>query len=209
MAFASEPSQSRNSGARKQPRQPGQRPAPQSSSGPGDRAEPEPVVARRSPPRSDRTAPAASGVRRRRSRSGTRRPCARRRRQDRRCSARSSARSPRPPGTAAPCRHSGTRRRGCLSFSNTVTCVAVRDQRGIGEAGRAGADHGDALAARRLGLGEHRLAAGGAVDHAADARAAAHLVDAGVAGEAAPDRLPARELLDPLRIGDQACGRAR
>ena len=47
------------------------------------------------------------------------------------------------------------------------------------------------------------FAAGRAVDHAADAGAAAHLVDAGVAGEAAPDRLVAAQLLDPLRIGDQ------
>ncbi len=53
------------------------------------------------------------------------------------------------------------------------------------------------------GVGEQALAAGGAVDDAADARAAAHLVDAGVAGEAAPDRLAARDLLDPLRIGDE------
>ena len=48
-----------------------------------------------------------------------------------------------------------------------------------------------------------RLAAGRAIDHAADARAAAHFVDAGVAGEAAADRLAARDLLDPLRIGDE------
>ncbi len=54
-----------------------------------------------------------------------------------------------------------------------------------------------------LGCANNGLATGCAVDHAADARAAAHLVDAGVAGEAAPDRLTARELLDPLRIGDQ------
>src|SRR4029453_724866 len=67
--------------------------------------------------------------------------------------------------------------------------VSLGDQRRVGEAGRAGADHRNALAARRVWIGEHRLAAGGAVDYAADARAAAHLVDAGVAGEAAPDRL--------------------
>ena len=34
-------------------------------------------------------------------------------------------------------------------------------------------------------------------------RAAAHLVDAGVAGEAAPDRLAAAKLFDPLRISDE------
>jgi hypothetical protein len=43
----------------------------------------------------------------------------------------------------------------------------------------------------------------GAVDHAGDARAAAHAVDAGVAGEAAPDRLLVAQLLDPLRVGEQ------
>ena len=81
--------------------------------------------------------------------------------------------------------------------------VALGDERRIGQSGRAGADHRDALAARRLRSANNGLAAGRAVDHAADARAAAHLVDAGVAGEAAPDRLAAPQLLDPLRIGDQ------
>ena len=81
--------------------------------------------------------------------------------------------------------------------------VAVGDQRGVGQARRSGADHRDALAARRARCREHRFAAGGAIDHAADARTAAHFVDAGVAGEAAPDRLAAGELVDPLRIGDQ------
>ena len=52
-------------------------------------------------------------------------------------------------------------------------------------------------------FGKGGLAAGGAVDDAADARAAAHFVDAGVAGEAAPHRLVAADFLHPLRIGDQ------
>ena len=58
--------------------------------------------------------------------------------------------------------------------------------------------------APRRGRGlEVALAAGHAVDHAMQLRAAAHLVDAGVAGEAAPNRLAPGELVDPLRIGDQ------
>ena len=48
--------------------------------------------------------------------------------------------------------------------------VAVGDQRGVGEPGRARADHRDALALRRLGVGEHGFAAGRAVDHAARCR---------------------------------------
>ena len=50
---------------------------------------------------------------------------------------------------------------------------------------------------------EPGLPAGGAVDDAAQLRAAAHLVDAGVAGEAAPRRLAAGELCHPVRLRDQ------
>src|SRR6266849_3990967 len=70
---------------------------------------------------------------------------------------------------------------GMLFFFEHGDDVAIGDQRSISQTGRTGTDDGDALAARRLGIGEYRLAAGGAVDHAADARAAAHLVDASVA----------------------------
>src|SRR5262249_57623556 len=76
--------------------------------------------------------------------------------------------------------------------------VARRHQRRVGQAGGSGADDRDALPARRPPLGEHRLAAGGTVDHATDARPAAHFVDAGGAGETAPDPLPAAKLRDPL-----------
>src|SRR5262249_57453568 len=75
--------------------------------------------------------------------------------------------------------------------------------RRISQAGGSRADDGDALAARRPPIGNHRLAAGRGVDHAANARTAAHIVDAGVAGETAPDRLLAAKLRDPLRIGDE------
>ena len=81
--------------------------------------------------------------------------------------------------------------------------VAFGYQRRVGQAGRAGADHGDALATRGLRRCKHGLASGGAVDDAADAGAAAHFVDAGIAGEAAPDRLAAAHLLDPVRVGNQ------
>ena len=64
-------------------------------------------------------------------------------------------------------------------------------------------DHGDALALRRAGVGEGALAPGHAVDDARDADAAPHLVDAGVAGEAAADRRAAPELRHPVRIGDE------
>src|SRR5262249_56298755 len=79
--------------------------------------------------------------------------------------------------------------------------VAGGHQRRIGQAGGSRADDGNALPARRPPIGEHRLAAGGTVDYATDARPAAHFVDARVAGETAPDRLPAAKLRDPLWIG--------
>src|SRR5262249_53486704 len=81
--------------------------------------------------------------------------------------------------------------------------VALGHQRRIGQAGRSGADDGDALAARRPRMGNPRLAAAAGVAPATAARPAAHFVDAGVAGEAAPDRLLAAKLRDPLRIGDE------
>src|SRR5262249_59900646 len=62
----------------------------------------------------------------------------------------------------------------------------------------------DALAGGGSRIGKHRLAPGGAVDHAADARPAAHFVDACVVGETAPDRLLAAKLRDPVRVGDES-----
>src|SRR5262249_5177955 len=82
--------------------------------------------------------------------------------------------------------------------------VSFRHQRCVGQAGGAGADDCDALAVRRPAIRKRSFATGGGIDHAADARPAAHLVDAGIAGETTPDRLAAAELLDPLRIGDEA-----
>ena len=84
-----------------------------------------------------------------------------------------------------------------------MTLLPVGDQRRVSQAGGTGADHRDAFALRRTGGGELALPPGRAVDDAAQLRAAAHLVDAGVAGETAAGRLAARELVDPFRIGDQ------
>ena len=189
--------------SRRLPRRPGQWPAPRSSSAVASRRG-RSDSARRSRSRCGRTARAGRAPRRRRCRSGTSRPSACRPRPCRRRSARTRTGWRAPPETAAPCRHSGRRRRRAPARSNTVTRVALGDERRVGEAGRAGADHRDALALRRTGASANsRLAAGRAVDDAAQLRAAAHLVDAGVAGEAAADRLAARELVDPFGIGDQ------
>src|SRR5262249_3169413 len=76
--------------------------------------------------------------------------------------------------------------------------IAIGNKRRIGEARRAGADHGDTFPLRRIWIGEAELPPGGAVDDAADAGAATHLIDASVAGEAATGRLAAAKLLDPL-----------
>ena len=84
--------------------------------------------------------------------------------------------------------------------------VAGGDERGIGEARGAGADHGDAHARDRACAAKPRLAPGPAVDDAADPRAAAHFVDAGVAGKAATRRLAARELRHPFGLGHAWCG---
>ena len=81
--------------------------------------------------------------------------------------------------------------------------VGAGDEGRVGEPGRPRPDDGDALALRRLRRGEAGLVAGRGVDDAAQLRAAAHLVDAGVAGKAAPRRLAAGELGDPFGLGDQ------
>src|SRR5208283_5096995 len=76
---------------------------------------------------------------------------------------------------------------GARAFFEYRDRIAGGDQRGVGKAGRSDANHGDALALRRLRIGKQTFAAGGAIDDAADALAAAHFVDAGVAGETAAD----------------------
>ena len=80
----------------------------------------------------------------------------------------------------------------------------ARDPRGL-HAGRAAADDHDAAAVG----GRHdlplELAAGLRVDRAAGALAAAHEVDAGVAGDARPQLVEAAllDLARPVRLGDQ------
>src|SRR5262249_1584431 len=81
--------------------------------------------------------------------------------------------------------------------------VAIGDQRRIGKSGWPGTDDGDAFARRALAGGKTQLLPGGAVDDTAELRAAAHLVDAGVAGETASHRLVAADLLDPVGISNQ------
>src|SRR5215813_5198934 len=67
--------------------------------------------------------------------------------------------------------------------------VAIGDQRRISKSGWPGTDDGDAFARRAHAGGKHQLLPGGTVDDTAELRAAAHFVDAGVAGKAAPHRL--------------------
>src|SRR6516165_1805459 len=81
--------------------------------------------------------------------------------------------------------------------------VALRHKRRIGQSGGTRADHRDALALRHSRRGEQRFAPGGAVHHAANAGAAAHLVDAGIAGKTAADRVAAAHLLYPSRLGNE------
>ena len=81
--------------------------------------------------------------------------------------------------------------------------VAVGGQIGVGQARRAGADDADLLAPRRRRAFEFGLAPGHRVDQAACRGAAAHAVDARVAGQATAHRRPPRRLVHPLGVGEQ------
>src|SRR6266700_7154017 len=55
----------------------------------------------------------------------------------------------------------------------------------------------------RSAIGEKSFSTRRSIDNTTDRRPAAHLINAGVAGKAPPDRLGAGELFDPSRLGDK------
>src|SRR5262245_33146398 len=77
------------------------------------------------------------------------------------------------------------------------------DEGGVGQARRAGADDGDALATRLRALGKRGLTASFRVDEAVERPTAAHAADAGIAGEAAAHGYTGLDLARPRGVGEQ------
>ena len=157
---------------------------------------------RRWPPPGDRSRRGPRALWRRPRRSDSARRRMRRPPRGRQHSARASVLPLPPLEIVAPARlaRSAPRTRGALEDDDVV---GRADEGGVGQARRAGAEHGDALAPWRTAIGMVDLTAGLGIDKAMQRSAAAHAADTGVAGNAAADGHAGSDLSRPVGVGEQ------